>query len=86
MYVDLTIDIPTLNGVMVEKFIAPCSDNESLWHWRNSRDKYHSFNGMPAYIRQEFNKRDYMLIWFQHGQKINSLSISTMKKIDHKII
>lgn len=82
MYADLKIDIPTLNGIMVEKFIAPYRDNDDLWYWRDNKDEHHSFNGMPAYIRQD--RQEYVLIWFKHGEKVHSLIIN--KKLEHEII
>lgn len=93
-YKKLKISLPTLNGVMVEKFIAPSvSLQPDLGNWVELYwfDKYgcpHSFNGMPAWIVIMPDGKQYRLNWYKHGEKIKE-SILTIeeetKEISNKI-
>ena len=67
LYTNLKIDLPTLNNVMVEKFIKPSvvTDKEIIWYDKSGL--HHSYNGFPSYIEKRENEKYYLIRWHKHG-------------------
>ena len=67
IYYNLTIDLQTLNNVIVEKFVKPSviTDKEIMWYDKSGL--LHSFNGFPSYIEKRENGKYYLIRWHKHG-------------------
>ena len=74
LYTNLKIDIPTLRGVLIEKFREP---NVTEWtiHWFDKNDELHSFNGFPSCINRQVFSKEYYLRWHKHGVEIKTLTV-----------
>jgi len=79
-YLDLKIDIPTLTGVMVEKFKQPSICKDTLMSWLNRDGDFHTFNGMPSFIR--INPTNIVLLWSVDGKIVKDHYIDKKSKID----
>jgi hypothetical protein len=79
-YSNLKIDIPTLTGIMIEKFKQPSSCKEEVILWKNRDGQLQSFNGMPAFIRIGSNK--IAMIWADNGKPGKEMYIEVKSKID----
>ena len=84
MYADFKYDIQPLNGVMVEKFVPPTFENEYSVEWLDIEGNYHSYNGMPAFIRHKGANVPTTIAWFIHGKIKKHFDIS--QKMEHEII
>jgi len=79
-YSSLKIDIPTLTGVMVEKFKQPSSCKTEVITWMNRENQLHSFNGMPAFIR--IGPNQISVLWANNGKPGKEMYIEVKSKID----
>lgn len=75
IYKKLKIDIPTLNGVMIEKYVEPNFIDKQFILWHDRNEKLHSFNGFPALIMKQSTGRVYSMAWYKHGEKIKITQI-----------
>ena len=86
-YSSLTIDIPTLNGVMVEKFKEPIVESDSSgvvdMNWHNKSGLLHSHNGFPSSINIRMKGRHITMWWHKNGEQIKSdcITIKTQSEI-----
>lgn len=79
-YSNLEIDIPTLTGVMVEKFKQPSSCKEDVITWYNRDGQLQSFNGMPSFIR--IGPNQISMLWANNGKPAKEVYIEVKSKID----
>lgn len=81
IYQKLTINLTTLNNVLVEKFIAPSIIDERyiIWH---KRGVIHSYNGFPAYIEKRLAGNYYIVQWFKNGKIMKHVSLSNKPKTE----
>lgn len=81
IYQKLTINLTTINNVLVEKHIAPSfiDDKHIIWY---KRGILHSYNGFPAYIEKRLTGSYYLVEWFKNGKKIKSVSLSNKPKTE----
>jgi len=79
-YLNLNIDIPTLTGVMIEKFKQPSSCTKELMLWKKRDGELQSFNGMPAFIR--IGPNQISVIWVNNGKPIKEMYIEVKSKIN----
>ncbi len=79
LYTNLNIDIPTLHGVLIEKFKEPVV---SYWaiRWNDRNDELHSFNGFPSCIERSIFNRVCYLRWHKHGKEIKSLTVQIIPR------
>ena len=69
IYANLDIDIPTVKGVLIEKFKEPVIiDNRIMWYDKN--ENLHSFHGFPSLIILEAFACQ--VFWYTHGKYIKS--------------
>lgn len=83
-YNDLKIDIPTVHGVLIEKFKEPVIDDYGRIRWYDKNDLLHSFNGFPCCIEVRKIERECFLVWNNHGVYIKSLILKM--KLESEII
>jgi len=81
IYQKLTINLTTLNNVLVEKHIAPSVIDERhiIWH---KRGVIHSYNGFPAYIEKQLAGNYYIVRWFKNGKIMKHVSLSNKSKTE----
>lgn len=84
MYANLKIDIPTLRGVLIEKFKEPFYANGFIVEWCDKNDELHSFNGFPSSIVHIAYTKGYVIKWHKHGVEIRKTII--LKKTESEII
>lgn len=81
IYTNLDIDIPTVKGVLIEKFKEPVIiDNRIEWYDKN--ELLHSFHGFPSRII--VGVYNYNILWHVHGECIKLVVIE--HKSESKII
>lgn len=82
IYTSLTIDIPTINNFMIEKFVHPSSISDKEIRWYDKSGLLHSFNGFPSLIKKR--EREYFIQWHKHGVEIKTHIVKL--KIQSEII
>ena len=75
LYTNLKIDIPTLHGVLIEKFREPHVTEWTI-RWLDKNDELHSFNGFPSCIDKSIFTKNYYLRWHKHGEEIKTLTMN----------
>jgi hypothetical protein len=83
IYKSLTIDIPTLNNFLFEKYVEPSIINDHEIKWYDKNGALHSFNGFPSSIEKRLSGRQYYLCWHKHGNQIKThiISVKTESEI-----
>ncbi len=81
IYQKLTINLTTINNVLVEKHIAPSVIDERHIIWYK-RGVLHSYNGFPAYIEKKLGGSYYIIEWCKNGKIVKSVSISNKPKTE----
>jgi hypothetical protein len=82
IYESLDIDIPTLHGVLIEKYKAPDIDGDYM-SWRDKIGRLHSFNGFPSRIvKRHAREHSHFMYWSKHGELIDALKIERKSEIE----